>query len=1228
MSSYFGAAAGASGPDPLSRQSPAAIRFQRKASTGTAPSVPPPSVPPPESSADEEEPRASTNNNYSSTSTVAAPIREPTRVSTLKREEKEKKQKERMEKERRELEEKRVKEDEMKKEDNNPVHPSLGERTSYVEEPPSTTTTLDRRDRKAEKALVRRITNEMQMATYVQQIDLSAMKQPVGAYTQGVSRIRMLRFAEAILRRTFWTLGKFIANHKIFSILVALACFASAFILPVYHKEQLYIDLPFTHIFGSDSDVISNGIGISPKNQEFNSSNPAFSCIKWRDNNHFAVLLRTMTSRDTILRKDAVLAYTALKKKLDHFPAEKKEFMVQCSLECETDKDMVDRIIKKSPQVALTYPETFVSMSKDSTNLTRVYLGAAIGGVETDTDGAISKATSLLMNFDLKNDLTGKEHNDWHKHFEDQTKLTAASNISLMSWSPETFKDVVVSSLKDQYWCLQFCLIILFVFCLLGSFGINAYQSKPCLGIMIFITIAAVSVTGLSMQFYRNLPVDPLVYPICFVTIGVGLLWLFQLHFSWSRYSSAAVHPTEKIAFILAHDAPGIAASAVVIVLTFLAMGAAIQNGHMVSSFLGIASSVAILLVFTVCFISVFVFIGGSREARGVKWYQVFKTGDTQFTAPQLASFDSASLFSLHDRLLDARPCASRAVGAFVISPKIRYPILVLCTAYIFFAIYGFYNTGIDIKEEYFLPSESSEKAFIEQYRDQFGKTTQFVELTIENSIEYHDHDVQNSIFDIMDFAIAEGYATRAVNWLAEFAKFEKASIYDVNPDTFVPVVNLVFLPSETYRKYTSDIVMDRFQTQIIKSRMYLELTSKGFAERTAFVDMLLKKAASKGIPLSVDIPSSMSLRHDISVFTSGMLAFGVAIVMLFFVSLLLLGQPALTAMLLITSIAVLGETVGYAYFWSVPMNIVTLTMALAGNALTCVIVMAFCYSYSMSGKSQIRAGVRIQYTFQATLVPVLFACIVPVLTFLPLLYVDVPVVHHLFKIVVLNATASLIHYLFFLPNMMLAYSERFGFSCTSLNCAELCCDMDDESSIYYIPTGGRAIHPEGLYHHPSYTYTVPKPLMNAPPPHYLAIAAPPVNSIYGQQADYASRGELKRESRRHRRHSESSIGASETDGTPRRDRDTRRRRQRRAVSRDSEIYEDLPSPRVVTSSRSTSPRRQQPGSMRRQNNHSGPSNPRPQAFHYDEGAPQWRPYVQPSPYMFYPGPVYGQQRR
>lgn len=61
-----------------------------------------------------------------------------------------------------------------------------------------------------------------------------------------------------------------------------------------------------------------------------------------------------------------------------------------------------------------------------------------------------------------------------------------------------------------------------------------------------------------------------------------------------------------------------------------------------------------------------------------------------------------------------------------------------------------------------------------------------------------------------------------------DFEKFQKASIYDINQDTVIPVISYIFLNMEPYRKYISDLVFDRFQTQIIKSRMYLELSNKG----------------------------------------------------------------------------------------------------------------------------------------------------------------------------------------------------------------------------------------------------------------------------------------------------------------------------------------------------------------------------------------------------------------
>ncbi|KAK6047709.1 hypothetical protein COOONC_14786, partial [Cooperia oncophora] len=180
-------------------------------------------------------------------------------------------------------------------------------------------------------------------------------------------------------------------------------------------------------------------------------------------------------------------------------------------------------------------------------------------------------------------------------------------------------------------------------------------------------------------------------------------------------------------------------------------------------------------------FVAVFVYIGGRREAKGVKWYQCFTTGDTHFTAPNLSDFDSSSLFTLHDRLIDTRPSVARALGDRLIARNSRYPIVIVCTIVLIFAIWGCINMKIDLREEHFLPSAAPARCFLEEYREMFGKTTQFVEIVIEDTVEYDDEQIRDSILEIMDSAVSAGYASRAISWLAEFSKFEKNTIYDIN---------------------------------------------------------------------------------------------------------------------------------------------------------------------------------------------------------------------------------------------------------------------------------------------------------------------------------------------------------------------------------------------------------------------------------------------------------------
>ncbi|KAK5986637.1 hypothetical protein GCK32_022008, partial [Trichostrongylus colubriformis] len=93
-------------------------------------------------------------------------------------------------------------------------------------------------------------------------------------------------------------------------------------------------------------------------------------------------------------------------------------------------------------------------------------------------------------------------------------------------------------------------------------------QSKPLVGVQIAFTLVISCAGGLFVQVAGSAHFDPLIWPVFFNIVGIGLLWLFCLHQSWSRYSSAAVHPTEKLAFILAHDGPGITVSAIIVVAT------------------------------------------------------------------------------------------------------------------------------------------------------------------------------------------------------------------------------------------------------------------------------------------------------------------------------------------------------------------------------------------------------------------------------------------------------------------------------------------------------------------------------------------------------------------------------------------------------------------------------------------------------------------------------------
>ncbi|CAG9538882.1 unnamed protein product [Cercopithifilaria johnstoni] len=856
-----------------------------------------------------------------------------------------------------------------------------------------------------------------------------------------------------------------------------------------------------------------------------------------------------------------------------------------CRDTCTGKDDPMQQILESDPKTALTYPEAIITL-KNTGNITRLFLGLTIGGVETDADGIVTYARSLRTNFKIKENFRSEILDEFSKQFvkkmnEKRKEIEKNLNADISWWSYHEFVKEVISGLETMHYLLIASAALLMFTCLTASFGANGYQSKPVLGFVIGIILIVSCLAGFFVQLTGVGYVNAIVFPIFFVLIGIGILMLFTLENTWSKYSNVACDPVEKLSLILSWDAPCTTITAFIIIITFAVIGSMTKSPYLQYMSFVLAAGVAILLTFALLFFTVFLYVTGRRETKGVKWYQCFRSGDTHFAPRTINEFNDRSIEMLHEKLIDTKPSFSRATAAAMANSYLRCPVAFIFAIYLVLAIWGCKDVRIDLKEEYFLSKETESRAFIENYRVEFGQYEDFLELVFDEPIDYLDPHRKDEILAILEWPIQNQFATKSMSWLKDFVRFESTTIYDINPDTFVPIIAIVFLSAENYKKYRNDIIFDKFQTRIIGSRMYIELTAKGVQKRLSVINELLNKARSAGISMFVKTPFIFAIQHDLQIMSTVIVAFSLLLCCVCTLSLFLFGIPSLTILVLLCNLSVIIGVIGFATYWMIPINAITLFMALAGNALTTTIVSYFCYNFATAGKRQKTGEQRVRYAFQSCLFPITLACFVPVITYLPLLLAGLPVMMHIFKILLLSSFITYIHLLLFLPNVMIFLTEQIPSFFSSLQdiCDECCCycfDIEEDSgSIYYIPTGGRA-NPQlnGLTKQYSYALTVPPTTRGILlPPEvtgYLPVTATVAPVLVPDMLSYQPNPIVSIEnyrSTKNRRHenSEKSLSLSSSPRVTLSNRQTPRRERRRLTTEDhspndESIYEEPPS--------------------------------------------------------------------
>ncbi|MCP9259125.1 hypothetical protein DINM_001397 [Dirofilaria immitis] len=697
---------------------------------------------------------------------------------------------------------------------------SASQRQNYIEEPESESSSSSNRKSSTDKALVRRITNELQVAQlekeklkqmvillkldqrllviskreiykqpndwiiskreiYKQPNDWIIVKDDIFETNENeersVYKMYAFRFVEAGLRRALWYFGR--SCLPIMFVLLSL-------IGPIIHRQRMNLSLPFDTFVSYSNDYYPtsghSNLRVTTRSiPSFNGSNPAYNVIRRNSPAEFAIIMQSK-GYGSVVTENSMNSFTKLshsvKSIIINYERMNLTWPEMCSDICTEMDDPIQQITDSDSKIALTYPEAIISL-KNSGNLTRLFLGLIIGGVEMDADGIVTYARSLSTHFRLRDNFRSEILNEFSKQFirkmnEGRTMIQKSFDADINWWSYHEFVNEVISGLQTMHYLLIASAALLMFTCLIASFGANGYQSKPVLGFVIGVIL------------------------IVSCLAGIGILMLFTLEGTWSKYSNVACDPIEKLSLILCWDAPCTTITAFIIIVSFAVIGSTSKSPYLQYMSFVLAAGVAVLLTFTLLFFPVFcislvvvklkVSNGINVSVPVIRILLVTRT---------INEFSDSNIGLLHEKLIDTKPSFSRATAAAMANSYLRCPVAFIFAIYLVLAFWG----CKDIKG-IFLSKESEPRAFLENYRMEFGQYEEFLELIFDEPIDYLDPRRKDEILEILEWPVQNQLAIRSVSWLKDFVRFESTTIYDINPDTFVPIIGIVFLPTENYK--------------------------------------------------------------------------------------------------------------------------------------------------------------------------------------------------------------------------------------------------------------------------------------------------------------------------------------------------------------------------------------------------------------------------------------------
>lgn len=347
--------------------------------------------------------------------------------------------------------------------------------------------------------------------------------------------------------------------------------------------------------------------------------------------------------------------------------------------------------------------------------------------------------------------------------------------------------------------------------------------------------------------------------------------------------------------------------------------------------------------------------------------------------------------------------------------------VLLLFAVYLGVSIWGASQIKIGLKLEHVIPDSSYLAHYFQLQREHFHSYGPPVMFVVSDPVLYNKRDVQAKIHDILDKAMKSGYTDDkfSVSWLEKYLKYlTKTRKGRISNSKFISSLRDDFLKLPENRRYMNDIEFNADRTTITASRFYVR--SKVLNGSLAEGDMMLSMRAfchNTSIPVIAYSTDFIYYEHYVSILKNTLLAVGVAVIGMLFISLMFIPHAISITCVTLTMITIVLGMFGFMFFWDLELSAIT--------NVQLILSVGFCVDFTVHISHAFMAATgknrneRVIAALEKVGIPILNGAFSSILGVLILAFANSYVYRSFFKTMLLVILLGIFHALLLLPVLL-----------------------------------------------------------------------------------------------------------------------------------------------------------------------------------------------------------------